>query len=59
MAMIEIKKHELFQDFRGKDEPEHYIYDRNTFDQFAQDENVPKVLETGKQLIGYDKFKTM
>ena len=88
MAMIEVKKHELFQDFRGKDEQNHLrkceeqeispalapqdpsednqedlmcwgVRNRTTFDQFAQNENVPKILETANQLIAYDKFKTM
>jgi len=48
LAMIEIKKHVLFQDFRGKDESKPVIANRSTFDQFAQNENVPRVLETDK-----------
>ena len=48
LAMVEIKRHELFQDFRSKEEAEYYINNRGTFEQFAQNENVPKVLVTHK-----------
>ena len=48
MALMKIQKHELYQDLRDKDVEKSPILDGKAFQRFTQNENVPRIFESGK-----------